>query len=202
MDFLFFCLLLSLLLSFTLSLFLGNIAQFRVSLYIGKPINKSPARPTEKFPIIHRDRLSASPADGPTKGKSESPPRYCFNRRNDRYAGRAAACEMADPFKVIGGTDRRDGGRWRCDGVAVALLIRFLQSPSLPAVPLIPGDYHLMPPLGRQFRKTVRCCSLFARGQTSRLENVSAARSGFNRISKFITAAGSIMDSKSRPQTR
>lgn len=57
-----------------------------------------------------------------------------------------------------------------------------------------------MPPLGRQFRKTARRCSLALRGQTSRLENVSA-RSGFNRISKFITAAGSIMDSKSRPQT-
>lgn len=53
----------------------------------------------------------------------------------------------------------------------------------------------------RQFRKTARCCSLARRGQTSRLENVSA-RGGFNRISKFITAAGSIMDSKSRPQTR
>jgi len=69
--------------------FFGNIAQFRVSLYIGKPINKSPAQPTEKFPIIHRDRLSVF-GRCPARGKSESPSRYCFNRRNDRYAAARA----------------------------------------------------------------------------------------------------------------
>lgn len=100
---------------------------------------------------------------------------------------------MADPFKVIGGTGGDGGGRPRPCSFNSLFAAPF-------AAPLIPGDYHLMPPLGRQFRKTARCCSLSLRGQTSRLENVSA-RSGFNRISKFITAAGGIMDSKSRPQT-
>lgn len=66
---------------------------------------------------------------------------------------------MADPFKVIGGTG--DG-----DGAAVARTHRRSFNSLfavLPTVPLIPGDYHLMPPLGRQFRKTVRCCSLAVR---------------------------------------
>jgi len=67
---------------------------------------------------------------------------------------------MVDPFKVIGGTGG-DGGGGRA--AVRALLIPFLQPPPPPRlyrpVPsaLIAGDYHLMPPRGRQFRKTGRC---------------------------------------------
>lgn len=106
------------------SFFSGNIAQFRVSLYIGKPINKSPARPTEKFPIIHRDRLSGL-GRRPTKGKSESRPLdialtgVTIVTPRPRAKWPILLKWLAEPAMAM---VRRSRGH------TVALLIRFLQS--------------------------------------------------------------------------